>query len=60
MIALGYIVPTIIAFFFAGPFAPLVGLVVGFFIHMIILQTRISQNLEKLIEKLDADENLNT
>jgi len=31
---MGYLFPTIIAIFIVGPFAPLVGLVIGFFIHM--------------------------
>jgi MFS superfamily sulfate permease-like transporter len=51
MIALGYILPTIIAVFFVGFFAPLVGIVVGFFFNIIVLQIRISKKLDKLMEK---------
>jgi len=37
MVLIGYLLPTIIAIFVVGAFAPLVGLVVGFFIHMFIM-----------------------
>ena len=37
MVLIGYLVPTIIAIFIVGFFAPLVGLVIGFFIHMFIM-----------------------
>ncbi|AYC30093.1 hypothetical protein [Paenisporosarcina cavernae] len=37
MVAFGYIFPTLIAFIFVGYFAPLIGLVVGFFFHLFIM-----------------------
>ena len=37
MVLIGYLLPTLIAIFLVGAFAPLVGLVVGFFIHMFIM-----------------------
>ena len=37
MVLIGYLLPTIIAIFVVGAYAPLVGLVVGFFIHMFIM-----------------------
>lgn len=57
MIALGYIVPTIIALFLIGPFAPLVGMIVGFFTHIIILLIRISKKLDKIWNRLEGNEN---
>lgn len=59
MIALGYIIPTIIAIFFVGFFAPLVGIVVGFFINIIVLQIRISKKIDILMNRLEAVENVN-
>lgn len=56
MVALGYLVPTIIAIFFVGVFAPLVGIVVGFFIHIIVLLIRISTKLDKLLDRLKDSE----
>ncbi|MFE7064252.1 hypothetical protein ACFVAD_19155 [Sutcliffiella sp. NPDC057660] len=57
MIALGYIVPTIIALFVIGPFAPLVGMIVGFFIHIIILLLRISKKLDEIWNRGDGNAN---
>ncbi len=37
VVLIGYLLPTVIAIFVVGAFAPLVGLVVGFFIHMFIM-----------------------
>ena len=37
MVLIGYLLPTVIAIFIVGAFAPLVGLVVGFFFHMFIM-----------------------
>lgn len=58
MVALGYLVPTIIAIFFVGVFAPFVGIVVGFFIHIIVLLIRISTKLDKLLDRLKDSENV--
>lgn len=51
MIAFGYILPTLIAILFVGYYAPLVGIVVGFFIHIFVLLIRISEKLDKLLDK---------
>ena len=47
MVLIGYFVPTIIAIFIVGFFAPLVGLVVGVFIHMFIMIYEIHKVLVK-------------
>ena len=47
MVLIGYLLPTIIAIFIVGPFAPIVGLVVGFFIHMFIMIVEIHNELVK-------------
>ncbi len=47
MVLIGYLLPTIIAIFLVGAFAPLVGLVVGFFIHMFIMIFEIHNVLVK-------------
>lgn len=53
MIAFGYILPTLIAILFVGYYAPLVGIVVGFFIHIFVLLIRISEKLDKLLDKTE-------
>ncbi|KPB06250.1 hypothetical protein [Bacillus sp. CHD6a] len=60
IVLLGYIVPTIVATFFIGFFAPLVGMGVGFFIHIIVLQLRILKKIDRLMDRLDASENINS
>ncbi|MDM5189167.1 hypothetical protein QUF99_18235 [Bacillus sp. DX4.1] len=57
MVALGYIVPTIIAIFFVGFYAPLVGIVVGFFLHIIVFLIRISKKSDKLLNRLEDSDN---
>ncbi|MFP3919480.1 hypothetical protein U5N28_16895 [Lysinibacillus telephonicus] len=56
-VAFGYIVPTIIAILFVGYYAPLVGVIVGFLIHSFILLIKISEKLDKVIDKLENNEN---
>lgn len=54
--ALGYIIPTIIAIFFVGFYAPIVGIVVGFFIHIFILLLRITKKIEEFSARLEDRE----
>lgn len=58
MVYMGYLFPTIIAIFIVGPFAPLVGLVIGFFIHMFIMIYEIHKVLVKK-DKRDKSSNSN-
>lgn len=48
-----YIAITLISLFFAGPYAPLVGLAIGFPIHMLILLTKIYNKLKEIDRKLE-------
>lgn len=57
MIVLGYILSTIIAIFFVGAYAPIAGIIIGFFIHILVLLTRISKRLENLSDELAGIKN---
>lgn len=57
MIVLGYLMPTVIATFFIGFYAPLVGIVIGFFIHILVLLFRISKQLETLSNRFRDRDN---
>ncbi|UFT99443.1 hypothetical protein KO561_00085 [Radiobacillus kanasensis] len=52
MIVLVYIFATLISVFFFGALAPLVGIAVGFFVHIIVLLSKISKTLNDLSNKL--------
>ncbi|MDV7767706.1 hypothetical protein [Peribacillus sp. CSMR9] len=47
-----YLTPTLIGLFFAGPLSPLVGLAIGFPIHLLILLSNISKTLDEIAKKL--------
>ncbi len=51
MIALVYIFATLLTVSFVGTLAPLVGLVIGFFVHIIVLLTKISNTLNEISNK---------
>ena len=48
-----YITAILVSIFFAGPFAPLVGIAIGIPIHLLILLTKIFKKINEIDRKHD-------
>ena len=52
MIVLGYLLSTIVAYFFLGLYAPIAGAIIGLLIHGVILLNKIKNKLDILSHQL--------
>lgn len=52
VIVIIYITAILVSFFFAGPYAPLVGIAIGFSIHLLLLLNKILKKLNEIDSKL--------
>lgn len=52
MIVLGYLLSTIVAYFFLGFYAPITGAIIGLLIHGVILLNKIKNKLDILSMQL--------